>query len=150
MFKNKHYTIIHDRKKRGNGRKKTKDADILNKVEQMFNEITKEKFIRDMAKSFDNISIRVDLIGTPEISFIIENEKGRVKFIRERIDTDMAVGIHKEYFLELLKTPPKFGNMMFIYNNIIFRKGVVKMFKYAQPLLSNTLFSDYQPKGVKI
>ncbi len=146
---NKHYLRIHDRKKRGQGERKTRDSTLLKKAEIMFNNISQEKFIKRLAKSFDDVSIRIDLVGTPEAFFIIANRKGRLKFIKERRPTDMAVGIHKEYFFELLKNPPQFGNMKFIHNNIIFRKGIVKMFKYAQPLLSNTLFSDYQPKKVR-
>lgn len=148
-MQNKHYQTIHHRKKRGKGERKTRDSIILKKAERMFNNISKEKFVKGLAKSFDDVSIRIDLVGTPEAFFIIANKKGRLKFIKERIHTDMAVGIHKEYFLELLKNPPQFGNMNFIHNNIIFRKGIVKMFKYARPLLSNTLLNNYKPKGVR-
>lgn len=146
-MQNKHYQPIRHRKKRGKERT-VKNDKLLEQAEIMFNNVKKEKFVSDLAKSFDDLSIRIDLIGTPEASFIIANKNGKLKFIKERIPTDMAVGIHKEYFHELMKNPPRFGNMNFVYNNIIFRKGVVKLFNCARPFLSNTLLNNYKPKGV--
>lgn len=141
------YKIIHDRKKRG-GRKKRSLSEkaLLEKAEKLFNTMSKEKIIKDMAKSFDNMALRIDLVGTPEVSFIIAVQNGKLKFIADKLYTDMAIGIHKEYFLELVKNPPELGNMEIIYNNIIFRKGVVKMFKRSRPLFSSALLSGIREK----
>ncbi|MBU4501468.1 MAG: hypothetical protein KKA79_02670 [Nanoarchaeota archaeon] len=137
----KHYRTIHDKEERGKKKRRLSEELLISKAEEVFERMSKEKFIRDLAKRLDNISIRIDLIGTPETSFIIAVKKGKLKFLTEHIYADMAVGIHKKYFLELLENPPEFGNMKIIHNNIIFRKGRVKLFKYAQPLLASTLFS---------
>lgn len=119
---------------------------LLKKAQELFDSMSKEKVIKDLAKSFDNIALRVDLVGTPEVSFIIAVKSGELKFIADKFYTDMAIGIHKEYFLELAKNPPELGNMNIIYNNIIFRKGVVKMFKRSRPLFATALFSGIKKK----
>lgn len=147
-MQNRHYLPIRKRKARGTGKKKVEDSVIIEKAKLMFDEISQEQFVKDLAKSFEDLTIRIDLVGVPEAFFIIANENGKLRFITEKMHTDMAVGIHKEYFLELLKNPPQVGNMMFIYNNIIFRKGTVQMFKYALPLLSNVTVTSYRAKGV--
>ncbi len=141
MVIQKHYKTIHNRKKRSKKGKKVTEELLLSRAQEMFERMSKEKFVRDMARRFDNISIRVDLVGTPEVSFVLAVQKGKLKFLTEHMYTDMAVGIHKEYFLELLENPLEFGNMKVIHNNVIFRKGIVKMFKYARPLLSSGLLS---------
>lgn len=138
-----HYRIIHDRKKRGKNKRGLSKNLLLSKAKEMFERMNKEKFVRDMAKKFNNLSIRVDLIGTPEVSFVLAVQNGKLKFLTEQVYSDIAVGIHKEYFLELLKNPPQFGNMKLVHNNIFFRKGRVKMFKYARPLLSSSLFLPF-------
>lgn len=137
----KHYRTIHDKKKRGRRRRKITEELLLSKAREMIERMNKEKFVRDMAKRFEDLSVRIDLIGTPEVSFVLAARKGKLKFLTDHVYADMAVGIHKEYFLELLKNPPEFGNMKIIHNNIIFRKGMVKLFKYFKPLLSSSLLS---------
>ena len=141
------YKIIHDRKKRG-GRKKRglSEKALLDKAQKLFNSVSNEKVVKDLAKSFDNIALRVDLVGTPEVSFIIAVKSGKLKFITDKLYTDMAIGIHKEYFLELVKNPPELGNMNIVYNNIIFRKGVVKMLKRSRPLFSSALLTGIEKK----
>lgn len=138
----RHYRTIHDTKKRGKNRDISKES-LLSKAQEMFKRMNKEKFVQDLAKRFNNFSMRVDLVGTPEVSFVLAIQQGKLKFLTEKIYTDIAVGIHKEYFLELLKNPPEFGNMKIIHNNIFFRKGRVKLFEYAKPLLSSTLSSTF-------
>lgn len=135
------YKTIHNKKKRGRKRKEITEELLLSRAREMFERVNKEKFVRDLAKRFENLSIRVDLVGTPEVSFILAVQKGKLKFLTDHMYTDMAVGVHKEYFLELLENIPEFGNMKVIHNNIIFRKGRVKIFKYAKPLLSSSLLS---------
>lgn len=139
----RHYNIIHDRKKRGKKKRSLSKNSLLSKAREMFERMNKEEFVQDMAKRFNNLSIRIDLIGTPEVSFVLAVQQGKLKFLTEHMYTDIAVGIHKEYFLELLKNPPQFGNMKIVHNNIFFRKGRVKMFKYAKPLLSSSLFLPF-------
>ena len=141
------YKTIHDRKKRGGREKRSlSEKALLEKAQKLFNSVSKEKIVRDLAKSFGNMTLRVDLVGTPEVSFIIAVQNRKLKFVTDKLYTDMAIGIHKEYFLELVKNPPELGNMNIIYNNIIFRKGVVKMFKRSRPLFSSALLSGIEKK----
>lgn len=137
----KHYRIIHDKKKRGKKDNGLTGELLLSKAREMFERMNQERFVRNLAKGFEDLSIKIDLVGTPEVSFVIAVQKGKLRFLTEHVHADMAVGIHKEYFLELLENPPRFGNMKIIYNNIIFRKGRVRVFEYAKPLLFSSLLS---------
>jgi len=143
----KKYKTIHDKKKRG-GRKKRSLSEkaLLEKARKLFDRMGKEKIMKDLAKSFDNMALRIDLVGTPEVSFIIAAKSGKLKFITDKLYSDIAIGIHKEYFLELVKNPPLLGNMNIVYNNIIFRKGVVKMFKRSRPFFSSALLGGIKKK----
>lgn len=141
------YRTIHERKKRrGREKRSLSEKALLEKAQKLFDGISKEKIIKDLAKSLGNMALRIDLVGTPEVSFIIAAKSGKLKFITDKIYTDMAIGVHKEYFLELVKNPPKLGNMNIVYNNIIFRKGAVKMFKRSRPFFSSALFSGIKKK----
>lgn len=141
------YTTIHNRKKRGGRRKRnTSEEKLIEKARAIYNVMKKEKIIKDLAKSFDDISLKVDLVGTPEVSFIIAVENGKLKFLTDKRYTDMAIGIHKNYFLELVKNPPKWRSINLRYNNIIFRKGVVRMFKQSKSLFSKILTTGTRQK----
>ncbi|MBU2497228.1 MAG: hypothetical protein KJ767_04170 [Nanoarchaeota archaeon] len=147
---NKKYLPIHKNKKRGKGDKTLNPEELLALVRKFFDNATKEKFVKDLAKSFDDISCRIDLVGVPETSFVLAVVKGKLKFLSSRQNADMAMGIHKDFFLDLIQNPPKFGNIKLIYNNIIFRKGIVKLFKYGKPIFSSVLFSGNDKEINKI
>jgi len=77
-MKRKVYRVLYERKKRGNSRIFSEKY-LLRKAEELFNRIKDKKSIRKEVKRLDNVSLRVDLTGVPEVSFVIEINDGKLK-----------------------------------------------------------------------
>ena len=117
---------------------------LLRKAKKLYNEMIKKKIVRETARRIGYMSCRIDLTGAPEVSFTIGVEKGKMQFIPNGgTDEDMAIGMSKEFFIDLVNDPPKYGNMKIVlFNNLYLRKGRVQLFRYLKPLLINALLSE--------
>lgn len=145
------YQILHKRKKRHKLSPKKelalqKEA-LLKKAKELFERMKNTSIVKEEASLIRNMSLRVDLTGTPEVSFIIAIINGKPNFITDKINADMAIGMDKEFFLRLVDNPPKYGNMKIqLFNNISLRKGNILLFQLMKPLLVNVLLGE---KGKK-
>jgi len=140
------YQILHKRKiisKLSSKKYDFSEKELLKKGKKLYNEMIKKEIVRETAKRLGYISCRIDLAGAPEVSFTIAVENGKLQFISGEKNADMAIGMSKEFFSDLVNNPPKYGNMKIIlFNNISLRKGRVKLFQSLKPLLVNALLAE--------
>lgn len=112
----------------------TTEKELLNEARRMFQRAKEKHAVKEAVAGLRDISIRFDLVGkAPEVSFVLAIEDGRLRFITDRVDTDLAVGIQREYFLELIERPPRWRGRKLL-SNIFLRNGIVKDFKRLKPL----------------
>ncbi|MFH1337583.1 MAG: hypothetical protein ABIH55_01775 [Nanoarchaeota archaeon] len=141
-MKGKRYRILYERKVRGNS-KGFSEKYLLKKAEEIFQKIKDKKAIKEEAKRLGNISVRIDLTGTPEVSFIIRVKNGKLGFIADKGYCDAAVGMRKEYFIQLINNPPKYGNMKrILFDNVFLKRGSVRDFMRLRPIFINALLED--------
>lgn len=135
------YLPIYERKVRGLEDKAIIESkeELIGKAYNLFNRLKKRKHIKEAAAGLPDTTIRVDLVNPPELSFIITIENGKLKFTKDRLYTNVAVGIHKELFSEIINNPRKF-NVGLVLNNIHLRKGTVRHILLLRPLLIKVLF----------
>lgn len=116
---------------------------LLGKARKLYNEMVKKEIVKESAKRIGYLACRIDLAGAPEVSFTIAVEKGKMQFIPSGgTDEDMAIGMSKEFFVDLVNDPPKYGNMkILLFNNLYLRKGRAQLFRYLKPLLVNALLA---------
>ncbi|MBU2639319.1 MAG: hypothetical protein KKG75_01280 [Nanoarchaeota archaeon] len=119
------------------------EKELLKKARRLYNDMIKKDIVKETAKKIGYISCRMDLTGVPEISFSIVIENGKIQFVSgKNDDTDMAIGMSKKFFVDLVNNPPKYGNMKIVlFNNISLRRGNIKLFQSMKPLLVNALLS---------
>ncbi|MFH1365660.1 MAG: hypothetical protein ABIH28_03690 [archaeon] len=146
MKQNRKYLTVHKKNKRGGKDKTLNSEELITKAKELSDTVSKEKLVKDLVRRYVDISCRIDLVGSPETSFVIKVVDGKLKFSTAKQFTDMAVGIHKDFFSKLIKNPSQLGNIKQIYNNIIFRKGTVKLLKYGTPILSALLLTGNDKK----
>ncbi len=145
------YQTLHPRKKRNKLSSKKEQAlqkeALLKKAKELFARMKKNHVVKQHVLLIKDMSIRIDLIGVPQVSFTIALINSKLNFITDKIDTDMAIGIHKDFFLKIVDNPPQYGNMKIqLFNNIFLRRGNILMFQCMKPILVNALLSQ---KGKK-
>ncbi|MBI5073533.1 hypothetical protein HZA99_06975 [Candidatus Woesearchaeota archaeon] len=145
------YQILHPRKKRNKLSSKKELAlqkeSLLKKAKELFVHMKKNHVVKQHVLVIKDMSIRIDLIGVPQVSFTIALMNSKLHFITDKIDTDMAIGMHKDFFLRLTDNPPQYGNMKIqLFNNIFLRRGNVLMFHCMKPILVNALLGEKEKK----
>lgn len=141
-MKRKRYRVLYERKARGNSRTFSEKY-LLGKAEEIFNRIKDKESIKQEAKRLGNMSLRIDLAGTPEVSFVVEIKNGRLEFIPGKKYTDAAVGIKKEYFIQLINNPPRYGNMKnILFDKVFLKKGPVREFMCLKPIVMEALLGS--------
>lgn len=145
------YQILHPRKKRHKLSPKKEQAlqreALLKKAKELFAHMKKNFIVRQHVLLIKDMSIRIDLIGVPQVSFTIALINSKLNFITDKINTDMAIGMHKDFFLKLTDNPPRYGNMKIqLFNNIFLRRGNVLMFQCMKPILVNALLGEKRKK----
>lgn len=144
-FRSKKYEILHERKVRGR-HLKIEEKELLESARKMFSRMKSKKRIRDFAARMKDTAVRFDLMGTPEVSFFVITDNGKLRFSDEHMPADFAFGISKGLFLKLVGEEPNIGNLAFILNNISFRKGRVRECLRIKPMLIDAVFGGAQPK----
>lgn len=139
----KKYKTIHEKKIRPYPI--PSERELLEMAHSIIRIINRNPHIREEElANLPDTNIRFDLVGSPEVCFNVEIKKGKLKFLDDRTDTELAIGIHKELFMNLDKYPPTSGNMKILLNNIIFRKGPVRKFKQLKSGIGTILLSNYR------
>ena len=110
------------------------EKELIRKARMMFQRMKKRRAVKEAVAGLQDISIRFDLIGhAPEVRFVLAIEDGELRFITDRVYADLAVGIQREYFLELIERPPgRCGKRLL--SNIFLRNGAVGDFKRLKPV----------------
>lgn len=141
-MKRKAYRVLYERKARGNSRTFSEKY-LLRKAEEIFNRIKDKEGIRQEAKRLGNMRLRIDLTGTPEVSFVIEVKNSKLRFIPGKKYTDVAVGIKKEYFVQLINNPPQYGNMKnILFDKIFLKKGSLREFIRLKQIVIEALLGS--------
>jgi len=140
----KNFRELHARKRRGKVSSKRKrelsEKRLLASARKVFQKISRRKKTKELVSFLPDTAIRIDLVGSPEVSFMLLIKNGKVGFSSKRTPARLAVGIHKELFSKLIKNPPKTGNLKIaLFDNIFLRKGPVREFRWLKPILVQIL-----------
>ncbi|MDI6917440.1 MAG: hypothetical protein QMC80_06550 [Thermoplasmatales archaeon] len=139
-MKRKHKTI-HEKTTRAASIQDPTEKELIKKARKMFNRMKRRKSVQRKAERADDIIIKFDLIGTPEVSFAVIMGNNELKFSTDRLSPDLAVGIHKKWFIKLIEQP-NHSNPKVIMDNICLRKGNVRDFKRFKSICLETLFKQ--------
>lgn len=135
----KNFRELHGRTKRGtlssNEEIELSEEELLAKAKKLFQRIKRKKNIQELVPYLPDTSIRIDLVGSPEVSFMLLVKKGKLCFSSERMNARLAIGIHKQLFLKIVENPQKIGNLHALLDNIFLRKGPVREFQWLKPIL---------------
>ena len=147
------YQTLHPRRKRNKLSSKKELAlqkeSLLKKAKEFFANMKKNQVVKQHVLVIKDMSIRIDLIGVPQVSFVIALINSKLHFITDKIDTDMAIGMHKDFFLKLVNNPPQYGNMKIqLFNNIFLRRGNTLMFQCMKPILVNALLGEKEKNKI--
>lgn len=140
----KNFRELHARTSRGkqsaNKKRELSKKQLLAKARKVFQKIKRRKSTKELVAWLPDTTIRVDLVGSPEVSFMLLIRKGKLCFSSKKTAARLAVGIHKELFSKLIKKPPRTGNLKIaLFDNIFLRKGPVREFQWLKPVLIQIL-----------
>lgn len=142
LFLNKWTQKIHRRKDRGKG-VSLSDEELLKIVEELFKMMKKKQYLKktlkQLSETIGDISLRIDLMGAPELSFILDIAKGKLNFLKEKRYANVGVAFHKAFFINFIKKPPKQNQAHILLNNMVIRKGEVKVFQCLGVLFFGSL-----------
>ncbi|MEW6069824.1 MAG: hypothetical protein AB1485_04335 [Candidatus Thermoplasmatota archaeon] len=122
------YITLHERSVRSSLGSEPTEHELLLAARKLFNRLKRIKAVKAAVEKTGNIIFRLDLIGTPEVHFTIIMRNNKLSFSTERIAPDLAVGLHKKWFIELINQP-NHPNPKQIFDNVQLRKGNVHQFK---------------------
>lgn len=140
----KNFRELHVRKGRGrlsaSKKRELSEKQLLAKARKVFKRIERRKNTKQLVSLLPDTAIRIDLVGSPEVSFMLLIRDGKIGFSTKRTAARIAVGLHKELFSGLIEKPPKTGNLKIaLFDNIFLRKGPVREFQWLKPLLIQIL-----------
>ncbi|MFH1239918.1 MAG: hypothetical protein V1672_01770 [Candidatus Diapherotrites archaeon] len=140
----KNFRELHGKKRRGKVSAKRKmelsEKRLLANARKVFQKIRRRKKTKELASLLPDTAIRIDLVGSPEVSFMLLIKNGKIGFSTKRTAARLAIGIHKELFLKLIKNPPKTGNLKIaLFDNIFLRKGPIREFRWLKAILVHFL-----------
>ncbi len=134
----KKYKTIHEKTTRDGSTQDPTEKELIKEARKMFSRMKRRKTVKMVAEKIGDVAIRFDLIGTPEVSFAVIMGNNELKFSTDRMPPDLAVGIHKEWFIKLVNQP-NHTNPKIIMDNICLRKGNVRDFKRFKSVCLETL-----------
>jgi len=140
----KNFRELHARKHRGklsaNKKKELSEKYLLAKARKVFQKIKRRKNTKEAVSLLPDTAIRIDLVGSPEVSFMILIRKGKLSFSSKKTNARLAIGIQKELFLKLIKKPLRTGNLkLALFDKIFLRKGPIREFQWLKPILLQIL-----------
>ena len=140
----KNFRELHARTSRGrlpaNKKRELSEKRLLAKARKVFQRFKRRKNTRELVSLLPDTAIRIDLVGSPEVSFMLLIKDGKIGFSSKRKAARLAIGIHKQLFSKLIKNPPKTGNLKIaLFDNIFLRKGPVREFRWLKPILVQVL-----------
>jgi len=140
----KNFRELHVRTSRGklsaNKKRELSEKQLLAKARKAFQRIKRRKNTKELVSLLPDTTIRIDLVGSPEVSFMLLIRQGKIGFSSKRTATRLAVGIHKELFIKLIKKPLRTGNLKIaLFDNIFLRKGPIREFQWLKPILVQIL-----------
>jgi len=140
----KNFRELHARTSRGkqsaNKKKELSKKQLLATARKVFQKIKKRKKTRELVSHLPDTTIRIDLVGSPEVSFMLLIRKGKIGFSSKKTAARLALGIHKQLFTKLIKKPPKTGNLKIaLFDKIFLRKGPIMEFQWLKPVLIQIL-----------
>lgn len=142
IYLNKWTQKIHKRKKRG-GRVSISDENLLRIIKELVRRMKRKKHVKESVKRIENIlgdvSIKIDLMGVPEINFILTVKKGRLNILTKRGYANVGIAFHKSFFFNFIKNPPKHNQAQVLLNNMVIRKGEVKILQALGVLFLGSL-----------
>ncbi len=140
----KNFRELHARTKRGslsaNKKRKLGEMQLLAIARGVFHKIKRRKSTKELVSWLPDTTIRIDLVGSPEVCFMLLVRQGKLGFSSKRTAARLAIGIHKELFSKLVKKPPRTGNLKIaLFDNIFLRKGPIREFQWLKPTLVQIL-----------
>lgn len=139
-MRQKHKTI-HEKTTRDVSTQEPTEKELLKEAREMFNRMKRRESVKNASAKTNEVIIGFDLIGTPEVSFAIIMGNNELSFTTERLLPDLAVGIHKEWFIKLIRQP-NHTNPKVILDNICLRKGNVRDFKRFKSMCLEALLGN--------
>ena len=135
----KNFRELHARKGRGrlsaHKKRELNKKYLLEKARKVFKRIEMKENTKQLVSLLPNTAIRIDLVGSPEVSFMLLIKDGKIGFSSKKTAAELAIGIHKELFLKLVKNPPTGNLKIALFDKIFLRKGTVREFQWLKPLL---------------
>jgi len=142
LFLNRWTQKIHKRKNRGNDISISND-DILRITKELFKRMKRKKHVkesvRQITETIGDMSLRIDLMGAPELSLILDIREGKLNLLKEKKYTHVGIAFHKSFFLNFITNPPEHNQAHVALNNMVLRKGEVRVFQCLGVLFFGSL-----------